>query len=316
MRSPQTTKLTAGGQDVGFVSVLQSSHVFRRYDFELFRVLREVLSVAIGRDETLRKSYSSTYLYVLEELLSGRFSDSTLNIRLSQGGFVPQKYLNVISVSFGAGRIYTPNYILNKLEALIPRARGVVFSDQSVGMLVMRSRDDEAIVPNPKALLSFLEECDLTVGVSATFSSSDIHMTPRYSNQAQAAIQLSRKLEDGSRLCLYPDYMNYHILENLKDKESLHMFFHYKLQELLDYDREYGTAYAVTLYFYIRQGYSALRAAQCLKIHRNTVDYRLNKLKELFGINLDDYDLLCSLYFSFSILKYLYPHWEQEQLPA
>lgn len=309
-------KLTVGAQDVGFVSVIQGDHVFQRYDFELFKVLRDVLNIAMSRNESLRKSHSSMYMYVLEELLSGRFTESTLSIRMAQAGFMPAKYLNVISVQFGKGRIYTPNYIQNRLETLIPCARGVVCEDNSVGMLVMRNKDEVAIFPNKKALISFLEECDLTLGISSTFSAQEISQTPRHYEQAQTAIHLGKTMKNQCRLCNYIDYMNYHILESLRDKESLSMFFHYKLREILGYDKEYGTAYAITLYYYIHFGYSALRAAQHLKVHRNTLDYRLNKLKELFGIALDDYDLLYLLHFSFFILKYENPNWVQNQLQA
>lgn len=304
--------LNIGTQSVGFVSLIQSTHTFQRYDFELFKVLRDVLSIAVSRDESLGRSYSELYMYVIEALLTGHFSDANIGIRLAQADFTPLKYLNAIAVQFGKKRIYTPAHIQNKLESLIPCARGVVYADNSIGMLAMRNNDGEAMISNEGALLSFLEECDMTLGISETFFASEISLTPQYYEQAQVAIYLHKKLNDQRRCCFHKDYLHYHILDNLEEKEDLRMFFHYKLQEILDYDRSYGTAYAITLYHYITQGYSALKASQILKIHRNTLDYRINKLKELFSVDMNDYDLLRAFFVSFTILSYKNPDWMQK----
>lgn len=296
--------LTVNSQSVGFVSMLQSCHKFDSYDFELFKVLRNVLNIAAIQDKTLNRFHSSRYMYVLEDLLTDRFSDSDLNIRLAQADLTPLKYLNIIYVHFLEKRIYTPTYILSRLEAMIPFARGVVCEDNSIGLIVMRNRDDDPIIPNEKKLMPFLSECNMALGISMTYFGSEIGLTSQYYKQAKLAAYWSKKLKDNARLCYYQKYMYYHILEDVSTNDELNPFFHYKLREILDYDRECGTDYADTLFHYINQGYSALKASQVLGVHRNTLDYRLGRLKELFGIDMNDYDLMQALNISFSILHY------------
>jgi DNA-binding PucR family transcriptional regulator len=45
--------------------------------------------------------------------------------------------------------------------------------------------------------------------------------------------------------------------------------------------------------------------AKRLDIHRNTIDYRINRLKELFDIRFDDNETTFSFEMSFRILRFL-----------
>jgi sugar diacid utilization regulator len=63
-----------------------------------------------------------------------------------------------------------------------------------------------------------------------------------------------------------------------------------KLRRLLDHDAEHGTCYAETLRFYLDAFGDIPRAAKAANVHSNTLRYRLRRLVEVAGINLDDPD--------------------------
>ncbi len=50
-----------------------------------------------------------------------------------------------------------------------------------------------------------------------------------------------------------------------------------------------GTDLLRTLYFYLVEERSLLKASQRMNVHRNSIVYRINKINELVDINLDDY---------------------------
>ena len=62
-----------------------------------------------------------------------------------------------------------------------------------------------------------------------------------------------------------------------------------KLGKLEEYDHANGTFLIETVLAYYMNGFSAGKTAQALFIHRNSLQYRLNKIEELLGIELVDY---------------------------
>lgn len=62
-----------------------------------------------------------------------------------------------------------------------------------------------------------------------------------------------------------------------------------KLRKLEEYDHANGTYLQETLVTYYMNGFSVGKSAEALFIHRNSLQYRLSKIEELLGIELDDY---------------------------
>ena len=83
-------------------------------------------------------------------------------------------------------------------------------------------------------------------------------------------------------------------LERMLDKRVVAM---------ADYDREHGTDYLKTAVMSVRFPGSPADAASALSVHRNTYFYRVNKVRELFFIDLKDGDDRLATSFSTSILE-------------
>ena len=62
-----------------------------------------------------------------------------------------------------------------------------------------------------------------------------------------------------------------------------------KLRTLEGYDHANGTFLQDTLLAYYMNGFSVGKTAEALFIHRNSLQYRINKIEELLGMELDDY---------------------------
>ncbi len=62
-----------------------------------------------------------------------------------------------------------------------------------------------------------------------------------------------------------------------------------KLRKLEEYDNANGTFLLDTLVSYYMSGFNVTKTADAMFVHRNSLQYRLNKIKELTEIELDDY---------------------------
>lgn len=63
------------------------------------------------------------------------------------------------------------------------------------------------------------------------------------------------------------------------------------VEALLEHDLANGTPYAETLLAHLAAQHDVVAASSALAIHQNTFRYRLRRVRELFGLDLDDPDV-------------------------
>jgi hypothetical protein len=64
-----------------------------------------------------------------------------------------------------------------------------------------------------------------------------------------------------------------------------------ELEALLTYDAEHGTPYAQSVRAYLAANADVPLAAEAVSVHANTFRYRMRRVRELFGLDLDDPDV-------------------------
>jgi DNA-binding PucR family transcriptional regulator len=95
------------------------------------------------------------------------------------------------------------------------------------------------------------------------------------------------------------------MLDTIKESEDLKRFCSPQVFDVIEYDAEYNTSYSITAYAFLCANRNPAQAAERLGIHRNTVDYRIKRLEELFGIDFESSEATFSLELSFRILQFL-----------
>jgi sugar diacid utilization regulator len=80
----------------------------------------------------------------------------------------------------------------------------------------------------------------------------------------------------------------YRMLSSVADPAGIEAFMNDQLGTLLDYDKRHHCDLLVTLAQYLDSGCNIDQAAAVLAIHRNTLKYRLKRVRELLGQDLND----------------------------
>ena len=78
------------------------------------------------------------------------------------------------------------------------------------------------------------------------------------------------------------------MLDSLEGEDIFDRFAIQAVRRIRDYDESNGTDFLNTLRHYLGSGCSAQKAAAQMYVHRNTVVYRVGRLRELFGMEFDD----------------------------
>lgn len=81
----------------------------------------------------------------------------------------------------------------------------------------------------------------------------------------------------------------YKYMFNSSNQTEILNYCNDKLRKLEEYDHAKGTFLLETILAYYMNGFSVGKTAEALFIHRNTLQYRLNKVEELLDVTLDDY---------------------------
>lgn len=120
----------------------------------------------------------------------------------------------------------------------------------------------------------------------------------RLLNQAAESVQLAKA--QGKFLVCYEDMGIYKILFQVRDRNVLIELIKEQLEVIIDYDKQHGTNYVTTLDMYLRCDRSIQLVAEKSYTHRNTVNYRIKKIKEIMDYDFSDAEknflILISLY--------------------
>ena len=90
----------------------------------------------------------------------------------------------------------------------------------------------------------------------------------------------------------------YQLLLSMVQREDAHVFYRRHLGPLLDYDREQNAELMQTLLMYFACSGNLARTAETLHVHRNTLLYRLTRISQICGVDLEDPETRLCLWIS------------------
>jgi purine catabolism regulator len=125
--------------------------------------------------------------------------------------------------------------------------------------------------------------------------------------EAKDAMNIANELGDLEQTTFYGDLKLYQLLLALKDRnlDQMKQFYEATLGPLVQHDdRKQGDLLRTLNGFFHANGNLA-KAAQDLDVHRNTLVYRLERISELTGLDLDDADNRLILHLALKIQRVL-----------
>jgi len=139
------------------------------------------------------------------------------------------------------------------------------------------------------------ETCGYHVGASPVFS--DIMELPSHYGAAMVA---ARSADTPGEIVDFDDIKLPYALSVLR-LDSVADVRHSALAQLAAYDAAHGTELLETLRCYVENRGSYVRTYERLFIHRSTLQYRLERIAELCGIDFSDPDAWLHLQLSFAL---------------
>ena len=111
---------------------------------------------------------------------------------------------------------------------------------------------------------------------------------PRSLREAQLALRLQKASSEAERTSVFADLDVFRMLSSVDDLTDIEHFVDKWLGILAGYDRRRHTDLLNTLSQYLQYGGGYEATSRALSVHRSTLKYRLQRIRELTGYDLTD----------------------------
>lgn len=127
-----------------------------------------------------------------------------------------------------------------------------------------------------------------TVLAGASRPHRPLSALPQAAREAREALRIGHRVYGPGRLIAYGDLGLYRVLHTLRDSLELRTFYEQTLGALEEYDRRTGQNWIETLETFFACHGNLSQTALRLQLHRNALLYRIGRIQEIGGVDLED----------------------------
>lgn len=287
--------------EVASFIIFEGGIAFQETDYMLIEKLRALLAAQLQRNILLNLDNNHNPTYILSDLIEGRTDDNTFlhgmksNLNWIRSNFI---YILVICSSIQEAFDSNVSVVFQRLKSYIPVVQRIIYHSAIVAFV------DEilyaALFNSQNSTFSkFMEENNLYVGISQKFSA--LSEAKKQYQYALDALLIGQKRN--SHCSCFDDCTLYLISDMISNRYDSMDICHPAVISLINYDRENDSSLLNTLKQYIYFSSAPAEAAKALNIHRNTLFYRIGKIKEITGIKLDNGDEKSQIFMSIRLLE-------------
>lgn len=276
---------------------------FAPFEGALLERLAEYLQNALSKQLYVQTDMGYRLDRILSEILSSEPSNpEVVNQKFSEFGWRPDHNYFCITLKLAALDLenMTVRFICRHIEKLLPHACAFPYENY-ITIFVNLSRFGSDVEDALGKIVYFLRDSYLKAGISNDFTG--FSSLSHYYRQAVIALEVGNQKLPYKWIHRFDDIALDYLLDQCKGELPEQLICSRKILGLQEYDAQHNTDYFHTLHVYVKNHLNAVQTARLLFIHRSTFLYRMEKIKELLRMDLDDYDTLLYAMITFKILE-------------
>jgi sugar diacid utilization regulator len=271
---------------LGIVALIDPDRAADTADLVALEHGATVLSMELGRLRGIADTELRLCRDLVHDLLSGTDDESAL-ARAEALNYDLRRPHRVVVVE-GKGRARAHDALLSAVRRALRTARQDGLCEIWSGHVAIVTAGQGNWEQLRRAMASDLgSQCRIGVG-SLSARPSEL---PRSLREAGLALRLQKTLLPGSSACEYPKLGIFRMLASISDLTDVEAFVREWLGSLLDYDTRRKAELVHTLTQYLEHGGNYDATAAELSVHKSTLKYRLQRIRDLTGLELNDPDV-------------------------
>lgn len=273
----------------------------RRYSFLLETLAPFIMHALSYNLQGERESDKSLHNVIMSFMSSKNADYVSVSNQLDRLGWSPEsRYLCLVLKPSSLDVVnMTLRTIAGYMENTIPGAAAIPFHENVV---IFINLTDCPYSPDQieHRLSVFIRDSFLKAGYSRIME-GHFNLRRQY-EQAMIAIETGERIRPDRWIFHFNDTALTYILDQAEKRLPGDMICSEGLLRLMAHDRKHGSEYAQTLRTYLNHNQNAVKTAKELYIHRSTFLYRLDKIREILGSQLENPDEILYLMLSYKLL--------------
>jgi hypothetical protein len=259
-----------------------------------------LFALTLAREQTSLELGQRYQGAILDALVSGHFLDShDARRKVRSLGVADAEPYRVAVARVSASRpVSGPGHLGERApaEETLSRLAGSVRC-----AAVIRGPELVMLLPEQLLLPPQAAGNQLTFGLSEPTDRPEL--APQALLQAQHAIDLGIRIGRAGQTISYSELGIYRLLLQIGNMHQLWQFAEDVLGPLIDYDARHKVDLVSTLSIYLNQHESLKQTARVLRVHVNTVSYRLQRIERLTSLDLANPDHRLSAHVAAKIIE-------------
>ncbi|NDJ77767.1 MAG: PucR family transcriptional regulator [Chloroflexi bacterium] len=298
--------IVAGKMGRGFLSLVFSPHEsYDALDVVFARNGAAVCALEMAKEKAIREAQKRVQGNVLEQFLGGMINENEALLRLTRLGYQPDQHYTTLYI--GGLRENIPT--ARQIEALCNEQSGAL----GLGALV-QPYGSEVIVfcegdpANARDLALAVQgrvterySAEIIVGLGQ--QAHDLKEWREGFQQAVGAFRTAHQWRLTTPLAFW-DMGVYRLLSLLVGSPELSKFYLETLGKLAE-ENSHNAEFITTLEAFFEENGNLTRTAKRLHIHRNTLLYRMDRIREISGLDLDNPETRLAIHLALRIRRIL-----------
>jgi DNA-binding PucR family transcriptional regulator len=220
----------------------------------------------------------------------------------SEFGWLPEHRYFCISLKMAALDLenMTVRFVCRHIENMLGHSCAFQY-ENNITIFVNLTRFGGGIDDAMEKIVYFLRDSFLKAGLSNEFVGFQ-HIR-QYYRQAVITLEVGNRRRPFQWIHRFDEIALDYLLEQSKGELPGEIVCCRKIMELKEFDEEHNTDYYHTLKLYVKNNLNAVQTAKGLYIHRSTFLYRMEKIKEIIHLDLEDFDTLLYVMMTFRLME-------------
>lgn len=311
----------------GFISAIQTKTKWSRIEFDMMKSGAMTFALELIKIHEIQRAKNRVRRDFLDELLTGKITSMETLANYADIHGVPLHLAYnaiVFDLTFSSG--YSPNEFVKIEQFENTKVKNILsildtFNSHKEQDLIIYSRQKQIIVLSgghfsqpediaavkelTKKMIRVVEDnisdVTLTAGIGKQYSHIiDVHES---FYEAQAALRILKNISAKKTVCHYKDFILHHFLNRNISPHERDDFINDVLGHLLTYDLENQSELITTLEVWVKNRLNIAQSARDLFVHRNTMLYRISKIKDLLQLDIEEPAELLSIQLALTLLE-------------
>jgi sugar diacid utilization regulator len=282
-----------GGKPMGVLTLQDPDGTAGETECMAVEYAGTVLAMEIARQQNVAQTNAHLRINLVLDLIAGAGPDETAMLNRAQAlGYDLVRPHRVLLIEKARGE--------DDIDLLLHAVSRAV-RQLKVGSLVAPRLRDVVVLADAEASWDELRQA-VTAGLLGAGSRAgvggryrELSDLPQSYREAQLALQIQKTIGGPEQVTLFSELGVYQLLAGSGDMSAIEEFVRRWLGRLADYDNAHGAQLVLTLSEYLDHGGSYDASATALSVHRNTLKYRLRRIREVSGYDLNAPDTVFNL---------------------